>query len=363
MNGSVGGEDNLVQLEIEQLSSLGYEVIDGRTIDFGVKRKLNQLRAQTFGSHADILSMLDKTNPHVIHTHNLSQRSGYRWMTQTRIPIVSSIHNYRLFCASSIAWRNGQNCFDCRDKSARSAIRNHCDGVRGSLNATRQLLIQPSQPQIHVPKLFLTGSNMMNQALSPIIPLEKMRILRNPGLGEKIVQSHQSSRSGWLFAGRFVEEKGILELIESWPPGEILDLAGSGPLLERVLGMIQIRPNIRVIGTFPPGTLDIYYKYEGLIFPSTWLEGSPLVIADAMSAGTPTIALRKSAASEQVDLSGAGVVIDAELNESTLGKAIQDVRLRFEEYSRSAIMASKSTFSIKNWTLDLSRYLSEAASL
>ena len=363
VNGSVGGEDNLVQLEIEQLSKLGNEVVDARTFDSGGIRKFNQLRAQSYGSHMDVLSTIQRTNPDVIHTHNLSQRSGYKWMKQTDVPIVSSIHNYRLFCASSIAWRGGNNCFECRDKSALAAFRHQCDGVRGAINATRLLVLQPTQPQINSPKMFLTGSEMMNMALSPIIPVKKMRILRNPGLAIKRRQNPSRSRKGWLFAGRFVEEKGVIDLIKNWPPFEHLDLAGSGPLSEKILGLIESRPHIRMIGTFPPGTLEIYYGYEGLIFPSTWLEGSPLVIADALSTGTPVIALDVSAAKEQVELSRAGVIVENGYDVTKLQSAFKNIRNNSETYSRNALAAAETHFSIENWTSSLNQYLSEATSL
>ena len=362
-NGSVGGEDNLVQLEIEQLSLRGNNVIDGRFFDAGTRKKLNQLRAQSYGSTPDVLSIIKDSKPDVIHTHNLSQRSGYTWMSKTGLPIVSSIHNYRLFCASSIAWRNGENCFECRDKSATSAIKHRCDGARGTINASRQLFFQASNPQIHAPKLFLTASEMMNHALSPIVAMSKMRILRNPGISAQEFSNESKPRKGWLFAGRFVEEKGILDLIRSWPSGESLDLAGSGPLAEKISEQIENCPNIKMIGTFPPGTLDIYYGYEGLVFPSTWLEGSPLVIADSLSAGTPVITLDVSASREQVELSQAGVVIKGALSVFKIQEAIQNVRSHSESYSRNALRASKSIFSIHEWSLKLEEYLFEAAAL
>ena len=47
--GAVGGEDNLAKLELETISKMGHEVIDGRVIDNGISKKLNQLRAQSIG--------------------------------------------------------------------------------------------------------------------------------------------------------------------------------------------------------------------------------------------------------------------------------------------------------------------------
>ena len=116
--GAVGGEDNVAKLEIETIAKRGHEVIDGRLMDIGIGKKLNQLRAQTIGSNPDVVEKIRATNPDVIHTHNLNQRSGYSWMNQTNIPVVSSIHNYRLFCPSSIAYRSGHHCLECRDSGA-----------------------------------------------------------------------------------------------------------------------------------------------------------------------------------------------------------------------------------------------------
>ena len=74
--GAVGGEDNVAKLEIETISQRGHEVIDGRFMDSGIGKKFNQLRAQTIGSNPNVIEMIKATNPDVIHTHNLNQRSG-----------------------------------------------------------------------------------------------------------------------------------------------------------------------------------------------------------------------------------------------------------------------------------------------
>ena len=110
--GSLGGEDNLVQLEIDNLRERGHEIIDGRKTDNGYRRKLNQFRAQSFGSSSDVLDALEFYKPEIVHTHNLNQRSGYKWLNAVSIPVVSSLHNYRLFCPASIAWKKGAPCFE-----------------------------------------------------------------------------------------------------------------------------------------------------------------------------------------------------------------------------------------------------------
>ena len=365
--GAVGGEDNLAKLEFETINKMGHEVIDGRVIDNGISKKLNQLRAASIGSNSDVLKLIKETNPDVIHTHNLSQRSGYAWMNSNKVPVVSSLHNYRLFCPSSIAYRDGQHCIECRDSGAIRAIKNNCDGIRGKLNASRHLIFQRTNPQIHIPAIFLISSNVMENVLSPIIPEDKLRLLRNPGTISNQQSNQQSdkpiNRWGWIFAGRLTEEKGILDLINNWPADEKLDIAGDGPLRESISELIKNNSNIQLIGTYPPGESKIFTKYEGLIFPSKWFEGSPLVTMECLATGTPIICSDKSGAKEQIEESKGGVVITGDITTNKLLEAQANLRANFDIYSQNANAAIAGEFSVDNWGRKLVSYLEEAVKL
>ena len=365
--GAVGGEDNLAKLEFETINKMGHEVIDGRVIDNGISKKLNQLRAASIGSNSDVLRLIKETNPDVIHTHNLSQRSGYAWMNSNKVPVVSSLHNYRLFCPSSIAYRDGQHCIECRDSGAIRAIKNNCDGIRGKLNASRHLIFQRTNPQIHIPAIFLISSNVMENVLSPIIPEDKLRLLRNPGTISNQQSNQQSdkpiNRWGWIFAGRLTEEKGILDLINNWPADEKLDIAGDGPLRESISELIKNNSNIQLIGTYPPGESKIFTKYEGLIFPSKWFEGSPLVTMECLATGTPIICSDKSGAKEQIEESKGGVVITGDITTNKLLEAQANLRANFDIYSQNANAAIAGEFSVDNWGRKLVSYLEEAVKL
>jgi glycosyltransferase involved in cell wall biosynthesis len=351
--GSLGGEDNLVQLEIDSLKTLGHEVFDSRKTDQGFRRKINQLRAQSYGSSSDVLDFLSFYKPDVIHTHNLNQRSGYKWLNSVSIPIVSSLHNYRLFCPISIAWRNGSPCFECRDFSASRAVSNKCDSYVGAVNAARMLVLQREAPQIKIPKKFILASQLMAESMEKLIPFEKIEILRSPGIEYSKSVGDGVNRSGWLYAGRLTPEKGILNLVTNWPSNENLDIAGDGPLLAEIADLIKSKENIKLIGIYPPGDNAIYRKYEGLIFSSTWYEGSPLVVADSLATGTPVICTDESGAMELVDLSKGGIVISGSFSEENLSNSMKKIRVDFEFYSRNAIQSSQTFLSKASWIRQL----------
>lgn len=354
--GSLGGEDNLVQIEIDSLIRLGHEVIDARKFDQGLERKVNQIKAQSFGFHSDVITMIDRYKPEVIHTHNLSQRSGYSWMNFVDIPIVSSLHNYRIFCPSSIAWRSGSVCFECRDKSAFSAIKHKCASYVGLVNASRFLLFQRDNPQIHKPIKFIFPSNLMADSMKSLIPKSKTEILRSPSV--KSFFKKPLKRQGWIFAGRLSAEKGIISLIQSWPSHEKLDIAGDGPLMNQIIELIKNLDNINLIGVYPPGENSIFEKYEGMIFASSWMEGSPLVVADCLGSGTPVICTDQSGAREQIEISHGGFVVKGQFTESKLLEAMFDVRANFENYSKNAFECAASTFSIDVWSKKLEKIIS-----
>jgi len=351
--GALGGEDNLVQLEIDNLRERGHEIIDGRKTDNGYHRKFNQFRAQSFGSSSDVLDAIKFYKPEIVHTHNLNQRSGYKWLNSVSIPVVSSLHNYRVFCPSSIAWRDGSPCFECRDRTAFRALANKCDSYVGLVNAARMLAFQKDAPQIKIPKKFILASNLMAKSLEKLIPDYKVEILRSPGMKFLKPTNEIRLRNAWLYAGRLTPEKGILNLIANWPSEEKLDIAGTGPLLEEIRNLIKQKSNIKLIGIYPPGDNSVYEKYVGLIFSSTWYEGSPLVVSDSLATGTPVICTDESGARELLEISNGGFVIKGSFSEGKLRTAMATIRRNFEFYSHNARATSQAELSLENWTLRL----------
>jgi glycosyltransferase involved in cell wall biosynthesis len=362
-NGAVGGEDNLAELQINTLRELGHEVYDARFFDSGITRKKNQLLTQGMGKSKDVSKIVKSFKPEVIHTLNLNQRSGYDWMYTTSIPIVSSIHNFRLFCPASIAWRDGQVCTKCLDSSAINSIKYRCAGKIGAINSMRHLVFQRDYPQTSIPKLFLVTSKKMLDILRPIVPESRMRVLRTPSMPSIKSSYSKNVRSGWLFAGRFAPEKGIIELITNWPKNENLDIAGMGPLRNQILNLIKLKPNIKLIGTYPPGDHSIFMRYEGLVFPSSWIEGSPLVVMECLGTGTPVICREVSSASEQIRQTNGGAIISGELTEEKLNIAMHDIRENFSRYSQNSATKNLDESSIPAWKGKFQSFLYEAIQL
>src|SRR5204863_2989909 len=69
----------------------------------------------------------------VVHAHNIHPMFGWRALAAARAAgarTVLHLHNFRLFCAIAIGYRDGGPCFRCRGTNTWPGVRLRC---RGSL--------------------------------------------------------------------------------------------------------------------------------------------------------------------------------------------------------------------------------------
>jgi glycosyltransferase involved in cell wall biosynthesis len=153
------------------------------------------------------------------------------------------------------------------------------------------------------------------------------------------------TRGGWVYAGRLSEEKGLLKLLENWPRGEILQIFGSGPLESVVLS--KQSPNIVFRGFRPPEEiLKALSVSEGLVFPSLMVENSPLSYIQALSVGTPVLALRENSVGDDVAEFGTGKIVPSW---SELGESMREIRQDANIHDR-CVRRFEENFSAEVWT-------------
>ena len=120
----------------------------------------------------------------------------------------------------------------------------------------------------------------------------------DPGIG--------TGKGGFaLFAGRLVEEKGIEVLLEAWKGLAArvrLKVIGEGPLAQRVAKAAAADTRIEWLGSRSQReVLETMRDAAILVFPSTWYEGFPLVLAEALATGLPVVASRLGAMEEIIE--------------------------------------------------------------
>ena len=115
-----GGEDRVCAAERELLSSYGHEVIRYELRNEDVEQLNPAVAAlRTFWNNAtyrDIRKILHDRRADVVHAHNtfpLVSPSLYYAAHSEHVPVVQTLHNYRLICPGSTLFRDGKLCEDC----------------------------------------------------------------------------------------------------------------------------------------------------------------------------------------------------------------------------------------------------------
>jgi len=298
-------------------------------------------------------------NTHVLLVHNLFPNYGSHWIQQWPGPVVTILHNFRYICANGLLLRDGRLCTACVGQSTLPALRYSC--YRNSRLATMPLAIANYKGPVGVTPLSRADVIVAQseQAQTWFERAGASRISLVPGFGPTVVRPvNEAARAGWVFVGRLSSEKGLLELLGSWPDVEPLDVIGEGP--ERAEAERHAPRNVRFLGEVPHReVLRMYSNYRGLLFPGKCIEGAhPMVIREALAAGTPIVASDSSSAAELLRRHGGGVIYSPE-SRSSLRAALDRVATNHELGQEAHVLATQ-VFSKHRWQQDMATVLRSA---
>ena len=137
-----GGEDEVVRVETAMLRSRGHDVHEFRmhndAIDEMSKPELLKVTLWNDAARRSIQEELATTGSHIAHFHNtfpLISPAAYYAARRRRVPVVQTLHNYRLLCPSAVLYRSDGVCEECLGRSIPwPAVVHGC--YRGSRSAT-----------------------------------------------------------------------------------------------------------------------------------------------------------------------------------------------------------------------------------
>ena len=137
-----GGEDVVFENEAKLLEEHGHTVIRyvRNNSELNAMSKTQKLlvpfeTVYSKKTEKEIAKILREENIDIVHVHNtllLISPSVYDAAIKAHVPLVQTIHNFRMICPAGICFRNGKICEDCVTKGLFSAVRHKC--YRGSLS-------------------------------------------------------------------------------------------------------------------------------------------------------------------------------------------------------------------------------------
>jgi len=310
-----GGEDTVFDSERALLARKGIEVVTyvehNDRIDLMSPLVLGLNAVWSRRAEREILDLLRRTRPHVVHFHNtfpLISPSGYYACARVGVPAVQTLHNFRLLCPAAILARNGFPCEDClgrvfawpalihacyRSSRGASAVATGVFGLHRLLGTWKRAVhTYVALTQYAKAKFVANGLPEQRIVVKPNF------ICPDPGPGEH-------TEGSFLFVGRLSGEKGLGTVLQAW--GKLgrkarLKIVGSGPLEQSVRQWIRRVPNIEYLGFRPlPEVLALMKDSKALLLASTCNESFPRVLAEAFATGLPVVASRLGGLEELIE--------------------------------------------------------------
>jgi len=249
----------MFETECEALQELGHEVVPYKVHNLDELENASMIKKAGVGwktaysesSRDKILDFLKREKPDIGHVHNwfpLFSPSIYEAHAMAAVPVVQTLHNYRLGCASGTYRRNGKPCTACIPLKTGPAVMHRCyrNSLIGSL-AWKRMVDRNwmdgtfSEGVCH----YICPSREVLSAHETMgLPASKMSIIPNACLDPLVgyQPSPVADSEGAVFLGRFVPEKGAEILLKAWRmlldemPGYTgkLTLVGTGPEEEKL---------------------------------------------------------------------------------------------------------------------------------
>ena len=316
-----GGEDVVFSNEKKLLESNGNLVIqfikkNNDISNYCFLKKVSLINSSVWSkkSFLEIKEAINTYKPDICHIHNtltLITPSVYYACKEMGVPVVQTLHNYRLMCSNAYLFRNGKVCEECIGKSLYHSVKYGC-----YRNSRLQTFVLARTVEWN--KKQGTWNNLIDAYIA-LTEFSKQKFIEG-GLPENKIfvkpnflfeDPNYSEKNGgfFLFAGRLDVTKGFNVLIKAAEklPDVKFKVAGDGILRSNLDGVL----NIEYLGQLNRNDLILELKKSGaIIFPSVWYESMPMTIIESFACGKPVIASNLGAMAELIENGKTGLFFE-----------------------------------------------------
>jgi len=333
-----GGEDVMFAAEATMLREHGHDVHQFEAYNADLEEKSTaQVAITTLWSHGyanKLREALVEIQPDIVHFHNTFMAispAAYYACQDLSIPVVQTLHNYRLVCPAATFFRDEAICTDCSGKwlpypgivhSCYNDSRFQTMGVSAMLTLHRALQTWSRKVDTYITLSEFGRQLFVDGGLPAHKVVVKSNFLSHPP------EFSTSDERFMLFMGRLTVEKGLRVLVEAWRnlPNIPLKIAGDGPLYDELAAYLERNQmtHVELLGHQPRAqALRLLQKATALVFPSQWYETFGLVVIEAYACGKPVIAAKLGTVLETVRDGETGLHFEATNRQDLADKAQQ----------------------------------------
>jgi glycosyltransferase involved in cell wall biosynthesis len=269
-------------------------------VEGGISDRIRIAARTVYSSSArrGIDTVCDRFAPDVAHLHNIYHQlspSILAPLAARGIPIVMTLHDYKLACPTYRFLADGVVCEACLDGDFRNALYKRCN--KGSTVASA---VVAAESRIHrtfktygkVTRFVCPSEFMMSKMVEADVFPDRMCVIPNFAPVESI---EPAGRPGGplAFVGRLASEKGVDTLIRAAAIGGFsVQIAGDGPERAALEDLAtRLGASVRFVGHLSPGAVhELLRGSTASVLPARWYENQPISVIESFAAGIPVIA-------------------------------------------------------------------------
>ena len=308
-----GGEDVVVANEKKLLEMNGNEVFsysrnndELKTMNAFQKLLIPFTAVYSFKTYREVKKLIRENKIDIVHVHNtlmVVSPSVFYAAFHCHVPVVQTLHNFRMLCPAGSYFRGDRICEECSEKGLQCSLKYGC--YRGS---KAQTFVSAAILKIHrmlgtyrkVNFICLTEFNReklsrLNEGGKQIVDMKKVYIKPNFTFQEGISGEVHEAGDYFLVVGRVEALKGIDVVVKAFEkiPDQKLIVAGDGPMMAEMKAYIKDHnmSNVKFAGYLDKAKVQEKYRgAKAVIMASQCYEAFAMTIAEAYSNAVPVIA-------------------------------------------------------------------------
>lgn len=324
-----GGEEKVVENDFNILKKNGNGVYlytqDNKKIEhssFLEKIKIARNIIYSKKTYNEIEQIIKKRNIDIIHIHNifpLISPSVIYCAKKNNIPVVMTLHNFRLIGGNPFLIRNGEineESLEKRNPFSEIKYKSYNNSYLATLFLALSLYINRKVFKKNISRYIALTEFGKEKFIKGGFESEKI-IVRSSSLSDNIrIKTKRLKKA--VYVGRLAKEKGISTLISAWRDiPYLLEVYGEGKTkLEKSKNVIfkGHRPSEEILRAISESSF--------LILPSEWYENLPNVIIESFSTKTPILSSDSPNLKNLIEKPGAGLTFQMKNAQDLKRKAI-----------------------------------------
>ncbi len=296
------GEEAVVDRQISLFQEMGHNVSVYRKTTEGLRGTLwGDFKGLLQGFYSpsavkDIKQIMKSNKPDIVMIHNLYPYISpaiLKHIKKARVPIIMTVHNYRLMCPTGLFMRNARPCELCLEKRNEwNCIKHNCEHsvIRSLGYAGRNWYARITKAYLDNVDIYACITAFQTIKLTEAgFMADSMRVI--PNFVEKATEPELKSGEYIAISGRVSREKGFDLLLEVAKKTPGIQYVFAGTIRPEDKDLLKNPPaNCIFLGHLSKEKLaEFYTNSRFLVIASHWYEGFPMTILDASSYGKATI--------------------------------------------------------------------------